>query len=1325
MAEDIQEAPAIQAAVLPCEPHASGPRTTMHKHPFAPMVLDKEPTKDNVFRRPYNPHEHGTVRAFIGPKSTNWMQQHQRWWSRTASKMEGTGTTKKIRRRLSKHDTLADSPGELFTKKHHRRNFSTGSFSDSDDSIGISDWSSLSANSSDSDNVDTGLNDVTVHSQPEGPHATPTSEIMLRNSGPENATMPMPKLPSSPNDNVPNTAPAQTKSHLNNAPEPEAPKARRQSSLNTIKGLFRRHSTNRPKPRRSSDAVTRSRHSLDTIPSMSSAGNSTDLNLQRPSDRERASSTSHVPGAASPGAGQLAPSARVSLDASPTSPKLSSLRRIAVTRSSRSNTWQPQMEPKINQSELLSFGQADINLHLLRIMDKVDSPTSHSSSRIGKSRRAMVAKIKAYYKHQSQLSETTVILSTRAVVRRETATNDAFAEKYNEATCQKYRESTQEWAEMWVALTKRGIMFYLASKKHPTLAILFPPYTAIAPRISLFSTLDLSLAIMYHDRSASIQTSAKGKSEDSEAKDSLQVAIIKFPSAQVACQWYREIGQALLLGRVMFPSAFLNESMPAAQPPPSLVMVNVPELGIKVQVKLGRHNAQVPRNVLMGGSDDALLERQWRCETTTVWHIRQDVVNVLLKDSVVGKSICEWLEAERRGELTIGMAWRRCDRLEWIMPCGALDTNGNFKVDTVNDMVVGPQLLEGTHMLELRVLEHYPDIITTNSTCIYEPVGVEGFVMLKREQKHRVVSYKPALLTTHNGYLFFVDAPRAVRYLDASIHKCNSQPAVGEGVCDSDDGSQVVCYYHPDERSCSKQMSLAKYMLNITDIEQIVPLVHDYDDTPDSNGMATFLDGGLGLESVSENAEPTSQSTHRPKGKLLGFLRSKKARQSACKFRLVTRTGSSVVIWTPNEQCMREWVRRLTELRYYWTNRMIADYSLYSQTCLLNYSTQGHSSRIRDDMDWFDEGAWAERLVWNACLILGCRSIIKAGILYRKRHRHQGMRKVFCILTRGRLIEFKYPVAPLAPGQTMLAEYMIRNDPTMSHVFKDICDNNKSLGEAVSSADKSSPSLLFARSRSLSLRRCYVVSRFADDLSTHDIMCEPWVMTDIGNYNGLRLADRVYADGIVSHELINDCIFTVWRPTFVPPILRTSKAPHSLEDLSDQSADGQATQGSGADSRCSSPTPAGPDSNRSRAVSFSPPLVAVVPPAATESAVHQRSFSHDYGRQSIESQIEPAKASLDMPRLSGDGYNSSVSNASSVSSSRHDTSKPGAYRVGDEIHLNVDDKRNGKRRMSAIGMASSMRRRIGVYRARTNSEMAQWVTAINQEIRRMSLSGEW
>ncbi|KAJ2817985.1 hypothetical protein IWW50_005975, partial [Coemansia erecta] len=382
------------------------------------------------------------------------------------------------------------------------------------------------------------------------------------------------------------------------------------------------------------------------------------------------------------------------------------------------------------------------------MMGKADTTLSQSPSRISKSRRAMVAKVKAYYSRHAQLSETTVIASTRAVVRRETATAEAFPEKYNEVTCQQFRESTQEWAEMWLALTKRGIMFYLVSKKRPTVSVLFPPYTAVAPRVSLFSTLDLSLSIMYfsHGASALADGRGKGATEDPEAKASLRVVVIKFPSAQVACEWYREIGQVLLLGRVMYPGAFLNEILPAAQPAPSKIVVNVPELGLKVQVQLGRHASEVPGGVLQGGADDALLERQWRCEATTVWHVRRDVVSVLLSDQVVGAQTREWLAAEKRGELTLGMAWRRDDRLDWIMPCGALDARGNFRVNSVNDKVVGPQLLEGTHTLELRVLEHYPDAVEADGRRIAEPLGVEGFVMLKRDKK-RMVSYRPALLT--------------------------------------------------------------------------------------------------------------------------------------------------------------------------------------------------------------------------------------------------------------------------------------------------------------------------------------------------------------------------------------------------------------------------------------------------------------------------------------------------------------------------------------------------------------------------------------------------
>ncbi|KAJ2829667.1 hypothetical protein IWW50_000717 [Coemansia erecta] len=389
------------------------------------------------------------------------------------------------------------------------------------------------------------------------------------------------------------------------------------------------------------------------------------------------------------------------------------------------------------------------------------------------------------------------------------------------------------------------------------------------------------------------------------------------------------------------------------------------------------------------------------------------------------------------------------------------------------------------------------------------------------------------------------------------------------------------------------------------------------------------------------------------------------------------------------------------------------------------------------------------------------------------------MRKVFCVLTQGRLIEFKYPIAPLAPGQTMLAEHMLQTDPTMSHVFKDIGNSSSwSAGSPGASAAGAKPaydsnaSLLFSKLRSLSLRRCYVVSRFTDDLSTNDIMCEPWVMTDIGNYTGLRLADRVYADGIISHELITDCIFTVWRPTFVPQILRAGNAPEMkhipeecLSDVSEQSADSRCSSSNGqnhgqaapivsssnspsqspSQSLSQSPSPnqnqnqgqnqsqgqnQNQSQNRGRAVSFSPPLrVPTAPERPDVVSQHQHSSSHDYQRHSSDTRhrasAETPRTSSEAPRISGDGYMSSMSNASSISSSRPHDAKPGAYRVGNEIHLNVDDKRDGSKRMGAIGMTSSMRRRVGVYKARTNSEMSQWVTAINQEIRRMSLSGEW
>ncbi|KAJ2802639.1 hypothetical protein H4R20_003204, partial [Coemansia guatemalensis] len=1219
---------------------------TAHKQPFAPVLLDTEPTKDNVFWRTHGRGRHGhseqgecePVRAFIGPLGTDWMQQHQRWWVRTAGRLEAKESKgKKIRRRVHKPSSLLDSSRELFSEtrshKHRRNRWSLGSASSPSQSEASdagalsaqeSDWSSLLLDSDDdgnsSDDSIARAEAVPHNEQLDNAHATLLSPETPRppGSGPGRNSIPMPVLSSSPHQPPLLSAPLHGSSsaaeHADGATQSHA---RRRSSMNTLKGLFRRHSTTRPKPRTTSDASEAgNRRSLDTILSVPSRSESTQDAASLKQGRGRATSASQVAIATGGlNTNEQALATRNSVDGNLISPRLASLRRLAVTRGSRSSTWQTPADSDVAKGGMIeplpptgSISPADIQFQLMRMAGRIDTSASRTSSRVFRSHRAVVAKIKAHYTRHAQLSETTVILSTRAVVRREVVSKEAISERYNEATYRQFRESTQEWAEMWLALTKRGILFYLASKKRPTVAVLFPPYGPIAPRVSLFSTLDMSLGIVFqkHRSSSSAAADAKAKGaaggasmEDSESgKGALHAVIIKFPSSQVACEWYREIGQALLVGRVMYPSHFLNDIPPAAQPPPTTVLVNVPEMGIKVQVKLGQHSMEVPSSVLLGGADDALLERQWRCETTTAWHVRREVANLLLSDKVVGPTMREWLDAERDGRLTIGMAWRRYDRLDWIMPCGALDAQGNFKVDSVNDKVIGPQLLEGTHTLELRLLEHYPDSVSVNGDTTHEPVGVEGFVLLKRDKKRRteIVTYRPALLTSHDSFLFFIHAPRAVRHLDICDNHSSSQPQSAgvlhesntlrasysprhehEGVVrkslDAPGQDQDIRYYHPDERNCSKQVSMAKYMVNITEVEQIVPVLQDSDDVDLDEAQPSAENNDAGSVVSGQTTGAATQDTRtshreRAKGKLRGLLRSKKNRESACKFKLVTRTGAEVVLWAANERCMREWVRRLTELRFYWINRLVADFALNSQVCMLNYSIQGRSSDLHGELEWNDEGSWAERAVWNACLMLGCRNIIKAGILYRKQHRHQGMRKVFCILTKGRLVEFEYPRAPTDPRQTALAELMIRNNASMSEVFRGIRDSGNSqpktadapepTAEAAANkgASNSDASLLFAKSRSLSLRQCYVVSRFTDDLSTHDIMCEPWVRTDIGNYNGLRLADRVYADGIISHELITDCIFTVWRPTFVPQILRSSVNPelkHIPEDLSDAS----------------------------------------------------------------------------------------------------------------------------------------------------------------------------
>ncbi|KAJ2018928.1 hypothetical protein IWW57_005174, partial [Coemansia sp. S610] len=94
----------------------------VHKHPFAPVQLDEEPTHKNLFRQVSHLHHCPTgsrhrskaVRAFIGPTSAAWMQGHKRWWTKTAEKLEGKASgSSKLQRRVSSPLSTRERKGSL------------------------------------------------------------------------------------------------------------------------------------------------------------------------------------------------------------------------------------------------------------------------------------------------------------------------------------------------------------------------------------------------------------------------------------------------------------------------------------------------------------------------------------------------------------------------------------------------------------------------------------------------------------------------------------------------------------------------------------------------------------------------------------------------------------------------------------------------------------------------------------------------------------------------------------------------------------------------------------------------------------------------------------------------------------------------------------------------------------------------------------------------------------------------------------------------------------------------------------------------------------
>ncbi|KAJ2725419.1 hypothetical protein GGI07_001298 [Coemansia sp. Benny D115] len=957
------------------EPEPLAMRAVVHKQPFA--VFEPDGAGGTYVKGPDRHWQCDgvsmAVRVFIGEETTHWMQRNQRWWKRTADKLEGKGKSgglRKVRRKIRRHGEPAEPAGEKAVVE------GSDWSSDSEHSSSSND-SSSSSDSNSKDNGGDGRQDGVVAScSPEvldtGSVAVSTKVDPVQSEPTDltRGTLAMPALPASP---------TQARQGVL-MQEHKAEKTRRRSSLSTIRAFFKRSDKDKAK-----------------------GGDVRDQQVRRSLD-ETASERQSVDGG-------------VAGECERTSTEIEERHAGAQ----RTVTW---------------------------LEGEASAPEG--------------------------VQGLPVLLSGPAAVRMETAALTALGDPYTEATCGMQRMGASEWVEMGIEVTVRAVQFF-GSKSgrragRAAATVLLPPLGA--PRLSVFSALDVSLALAW--------PALRG---DGRAN----IAVFKMRTASEARRWFQCLRQ-LVSG--------------AAQVPRQLA-VHVPELGVKVLV---------------------------HTRGQSVWDLRHAAARALLADGVVGPRLEEWLAAERSGTMRVGMALRRGGRLTWAGPSGAVDAQGVFVADEADDMAAGPSLATRTHVLEMRTLVHYPDDAPVDGQRMGEPPGVEGFVWM--------AGRRPVLAATHDGMLFLVPL-RDATMNDAGATRAWVDSSAGLHV----DGERL---FHPAVQAAARQIARARFMVSLAAVAEI-------EATGGSDDSAFFL-----------------RAAH----------------------------GERLELRADSAQSMQRWVVQLRRLREYWVHRALADMAQRSRACRLNYALQG---RGRAHSAWRDERALADRAVWHACLQLGCRSVVLSGVLFRKRrHRHQGMRRVFCVLVRGHLVEFECGVPP----DEALAQAVRLQDALMARVA----------GGEGGAGDGADAGLCVRRARVVALRRCYVLSRRADDLTTSDIMCEPWVMTDIGNYRGLRLADRLYADGTVAHDLIDDCIFTLWHPA--------ARGDH---------------------------------------------------PAALDGDEGARTTTVD------------------------------------SSDARHDARLSG-------------DLRPHARSAAARGAA---RRRLGVYKARSSSEMELWVTALNQEIRRMVDEGAW
>ncbi|KAG0329042.1 hypothetical protein BGZ99_003672 [Dissophora globulifera] len=592
------------------------------------------------------------------------------------------------------------------------------------------------------------------------------------------------------------------------------------------------------------------------------------------------------------------------------------------------------------------------------------------------------------------------------------------------------------------------------------------------------------------------------------------------------------------------------------------------------------------------------------------------------------KHVPDWMEVVKRWQDPaqhgdVALCWKRFDRIEWIYwsECIQAETgdlrlqkehiglaDGSDWSGRMDNTVVGPQLLDKTHVLELRPITHYPSKVKSpGGVVMHEPDPIEGFmVRVSTFAGNPIRRFRRLYLTSHDHMLIYTVPTRA--------HSPNMQHAAN-----IDPSALTFCItphrsVNPDHKDMSQSRSVrrlkaqvraARGYIDMTKIESIKVLkVHEWDIerhlpykkrsqrlkkyakaklghaashnsgvTEESNSRTGHGDGieqpqkqeegirepdsyfypivpqdstGTQEGSSSQQQQHMEQHQEHPEqGKVRleqpqppessedkNYLSSSEPLHNSLPKAITTGvvhgtdtlkegivksttfvadlvlhndTGvldphfedSNVIqIEMENGSCVRFrafsaeaahlWCDQLDKLAKYWKLRKHHDVRNHMYVAQAN----SHLASSMDDdeiqfgetiQEWDNDSSTASTEIWNWCVVNGCRSITKSGMVYYKPKRSKTFRKIFLVLTEGCLMLFHPHRRSKVSGQLI---------PTTA-------------------------SRLFAVH---SLTDIYVYSgHFSDTDTTH------------GTNDESERLPRYFPDGLIVDDPDEDCTFSIWR----------------------------------------------------------------------------------------------------------------------------------------------------------------------------------------------------